>query len=416
MRKTALLLAAGILVCIYPLSGSDRGFPDTRTEKEIQALFKKVRPAYVFVAGGSGAVISPDGLIITNSHVVRQDKKFDIRLGDGRSFKADLLGNDPQGDLALLKIKNGKNLPYLPLADSEAVKLGEFCIAIGNPFGMGVVDQEPTLTFGVVSGLHVYNANYYDSIVTDAPINPGNSGGPLINWKGELIGVNGLMRPRWGLRSNTGLGFAIPSNQVKRWVPRLKMAKGKVVRHGRLFGLVYNTDEDSETERVLIKDVREGSDAADAGFKPGDMLVSFDNKPIWSVVRFNSILGTYPAGTEVAVKVKRSGSVKTLKFTLKEMRAGRFGFEVKTRRLRRNDRFVTVKSVKKGSNAYKAGMKKGDKIIEVQGRPMSGNIVLQLRALVAWMRRTPPQMDVTFKVSRKKGKKNEEIEISYKTE
>jgi len=410
------------LICVIPvlagawtIEASDRGFPDAQTEKEVKELFAKVKPAYVFVSGGSGAVVSPDGFVITNSHVVRTQKKFDIRLGDGRSFKADLLGNDPRGDLALLKIRGQTGLPYLPLANSNGVKLGDLCIAIGNPFGMGFVDQEPTLSFGVISGVHVFQANYTDAIVTDAPINPGNSGGPLINWKGELIGVNGMMRPRWGLRSNTGLGYAIPSNQVKRWIPKLEKAGGKVVRHGRLLGLSFEENKDAETEKVVIKEVKDESDAFKAGFKPGDEIVSFDNKPVWSAVRFSSILGTYPEGTEVTVKVKRAGSITKLTFELKELRPGEFGFKIKRPR-RANERHMTIESVKKGSNAEKAGLKKGDKILAVQGREMRGNIILQVANLLRWMRQVPPQTEVTLKIQRKQGKETSEMNVIFETE
>ncbi|MFC1479556.1 trypsin-like peptidase domain-containing protein [Planctomycetota bacterium] len=416
MKKGISFIAVIILICACSLSASERGFPDTETEKEIQELFKKVRPAYVFVAGGSGAVISPDGLVITNSHVVRRQKKFNIRLGDGRSFKADLLGNDPRGDLALLQIKGGADLPYLPLANSDAVRLGQFCIAIGNPFGMGFVDQEPTLSFGVVSGNHVFQQNYTDAIVTDAPINPGNSGGPLINWKGELIGVNGMMQPRWGLRSNTGLGYAIPANQVKRWIPVLQKAGGKVVLHGRLLGLVFERADESETDKVLVKEVKDGSDASEAGFKPGDEIVSFDNKPVWSAVRFSSILGTYPKGAEVTVKLKRGGKTKTLKFVLKELRPGKFGFALKTRGINRNDTHMTIKSVTKGSNAEKAGLKKGDKIVSVQDQPMTGSIVVQLLNMARWMPRVFPQTEIKLRIKRKAGNEETEMKIVFETE
>jgi len=414
VRTVCLLLFIRLLLLV-PCVGFSETYPDAVTERRLRDVLEKVLPAYVFVKGGSGAVISPEGLVITNNHVVRKAKKMDIRLGDGRSFKAVLLGRDPQGDLALLKIEGaGQPLPWIRLADSDAVRVGEFCIAVGNPFGMGFVDQEPTVTFGVISAVHQYSGNYSDAIVTDAPINPGNSGGPLLNMKGELIGVNGMIRTRWGLRSNTGVGFAIPANQVKRWLPFLEKAGGGIVRHGRLIGLAFEELKDGGAERAVVKEVKKGSDAEKAGFLPGDEILSCDGKPVWSPIRFRGILGTYPAGMEITVTVKRRGRTEKLVFKLPELRPGRFGFSLA--RPRGGDSHPRVGTVRKGSAAEKAGLKAGDEITEVQNRPLAGPVAAQVLRLTLWMRGVPPGTEVSFTVKRKEEGKEKTLTVTYTVE
>ena len=234
-----------------------------KEEKQIQNLIKKVKPAFVFLPQGSGVLISPDGYLLTNAHVLTSsDKVFPVRLGNGKAAKARLIGQDPIGDLALLKI-SGENHPFVKMVDMKNVKIGEACIALGNPFAIGLADKTPTITLGVISGLHQANGDYTDAIVNDAPINPGNSGGPLINLQGELLGINGLIKPSLGLRSNTGLAYAIPANQIKLWLPLLKKAKGGDVYHSVLYGIEMESSEDFKGTGAKLKKVKEGSLAAD---------------------------------------------------------------------------------------------------------------------------------------------------------
>lgn len=282
-------------------------------------LAARTMPAFVFVSGGSGVLISADGLVLSNAHVVGKQRSFNVRLGDGRAFKANLLGYHAFGDLALLQIEGGKDLPFLPLGDSDIMKPGAFCFTIGNPLALGLIDQQPTISTGVISAKNRLSDNYADALVIDAPINPGNSGGPLINAAGELIGINGKIQPRMGLRSNTGLGFAVPVNRIKRWLPLLKAARGGAVRHGRLDGIEWH--EPGRAVMVdyiapMIRNVGPGSDGARAGFKPGDTILRCQGETVRMALQLYLLLAMNPHSEPATVVVQRDGAETTLTFTL----------------------------------------------------------------------------------------------------
>lgn len=279
----------------------------TEADVRLEALCDKVKPAFVFIAGGSGVIIQPDGLMLTNTHVIENGKEFDVRLGNGRHYKARLLGRDVDGDLAVLRLegKIDEKFPYLELGDSESLRVGEPALAVGNPFGLGLVDQHPTFTVGIISAVHQLQGRYTECIVTDAEVNPGNSGGPLLNMAGQVVGINGQISTRWGLRSNTGLGYAISARQIKMWLPLLKEAQGGDVAHGRPVGLDFQRAATEKPDSVTIKSVAQGSPAEEAGFRPDDRIVSWDGMPVPNALRLMSIVGMYPAGHEVPVEVRR---------------------------------------------------------------------------------------------------------------
>lgn len=201
-----------------------------RLEKLIESTAARVVPAFVFVGGGSGVLISSDGWFLTNHHVAGERPDWQVTLPGGFIYKAEVVGYDVSGDICLCKIKNAKDLPYVELGDSDVIRPGEGVIAVGNPFMLGSMDFQPTVSFGVVSAMHRFQQNYADAIQTDAAVNPGNSGGPLFTIDGKLIGINGRIDTRFRNRVNTGIGLAIPINQIKNFMRVLK--KGGYVRHG----------------------------------------------------------------------------------------------------------------------------------------------------------------------------------------
>lgn len=361
MRATAAIIAAVLTACAM-LGGT------AFAEVDLASLCVAVRPAYVFIAGGSGVVIRPDGLMLTNDHVLEDRSRFDVRLGDGRSFKARLLGRDEVGDLALLKIDvpEGESLPHLPLGDSDAVRVGDEVVAVGNPFALGVIDQSPTFTLGIVSAVHHTQGNYTECIVTDAELNPGNSGGPLVTMAGEVVGINGQISTRYGLRSNTGLGFAISARQVALWLPLLEQADGGEVKHARLAGVVFESRDRVMPESVVVKDVAEGSSAAAAGFRAGDAIAAIDGAAVTNGHRLAGLLGIYPEGHEAVFRVRRGDGEETLRAVLTPLERCRTGIDLE--RPRGGDFRPIVEAVVEGSPADAAGLKSGDVIVAFAGR------------------------------------------------
>ncbi|HOX05238.1 MAG TPA: PDZ domain-containing protein [Planctomycetota bacterium] len=340
---------------------------------DMAGLIRRLLPAYIFVGGGSGVIISPDGYALTNHHVAGTAKVWKVRTAAGKVYVADVAGTDPVGDILLLKLRNAQDVPHLELGNSDAVQVGQTVVAIGNPFGLGVVDEAPTVTVGVVSATHRYHGNYSDAIQTDAPVNPGNSGGPLMTLDGKVVGINGQIATRFGTRSNTGIGYAIPANQIRRFLPLLKEAKGGRVRHGTIRGLQlrpFVPDAAVGEDRAVVQAVRAGSTAETAGFKPGDEILAAGGEAIVNYARFAGVLGTWPAGSELEVVVRRDGAEKKLGVRLDVLPVAEpvdFGWTLEPANpegLRRNQG-LKVKEVRKDGPAEKAGIRAGDVLLEL---------------------------------------------------
>jgi len=271
---------------------------------------------------GSGFFISPDGYILTNNHIVEGAVKITVTTKDGKEYQAERKGTDPPTDLALIKI-NGKDFPYAVLGDSSAIKVGEWVLAIGNPYGM-----ENTVTAGIISakgrqlGLGGNTPTYEDFIQTDAAINRGNSGGPLINLRGEVIGINSnILTPTGG---NIGIGFAIPSDIAKKVVVQLK-EKGRVIR-GRLG--IRGTDITEAMKKqlkltvdkgVIISQVEPDSPADKAGLKKYDVITEINGQKVenWKDLRFK--VADIQPGNVVTLKIIRDGKEMTVKATIDEL-------------------------------------------------------------------------------------------------
>lgn len=270
---------------------------------------------------GSGVIINQEGYILTNEHVVRDADKITVTLPDGREFKGTIKGTDPRSDLAVVKIK-ANDLPVAKLGDSDNLKIGQWVVAIGNPFGYMLHSPEPTVTVGVVSALHrslsssnMRERDYSDLIQTDAAINPGNSGGPLVNLGGEIIGINVAIFSTSG--GYQGVGFAIPANIAQKILSRL--IQGKKIAYGWLGVSVQNISEKlaiyfglSGKEGALVIKVLKDGPAEKAGLKDGDVILSFDGRKIKNVQELVKLAGNAEVGTKVKLGILRDKKQKEI--------------------------------------------------------------------------------------------------------
>lgn len=341
---------------------------------------------------GSGFIIDPQGFILTNSHVIENADEIKVRLDNDKEYDAEVVGKDPATDLALIKVKTKENLPTATLGDSEALRVGEWVLAIGNPFGYG-----HTVTVGIVSALgRTIGAGPYDDFIqTDASINPGNSGGPLFNARGEVVGINTAI-----VASGQGIGFATPVSKARELLPQLK--KGEVTRGWLGVGIQEVSHELAqkfgmrEKRGALVSDVFSGEPADKAGIKRGDIILEVGGKPIKNVKELLNLAASLPVGQKTEIKVWRDG--KVLSFNIiadrrpeeKKLASRRsrppqqeeeeesIGIKVaeitpemaQSLDLPRKEG-VIVKSVKPQSPAGKSGLQKGDVILEINRTPIT---------------------------------------------
>ncbi|VTQ53585.1 HtrA protease/chaperone protein / Serine protease (Protease DO) [Campylobacter jejuni] len=330
-----------------------------------------------FRALGSGVIIDADkGYVVTNNHVVDNATKISVQLNDGRKFDAKVIGKDPRSDIAVIQLQNAKNLTAIKMADSEQLRVGDYTVAIGNPYGLG-----ETVTSGIVSalgrsGLNI--ENYENFIQTDAAINRGNSGGALVNLNGELIGLNtAILAPDGG---NIGIGFAIPSNMVKNLSKQ--MIEFGQVKRGELG--IMGTELNSELAKAMKVDAQRGafisqvmpkSAAEKAGIKAGDVILSMNGKPISSFASFRADIGTMPIGTKVTLGLLREGKPMNVDVTIEQstqtpkVESGNIYTGIEGAELSNgaagDQKGVKVDDVKVGSTAARIGLKKGDVILGV---------------------------------------------------
>ena len=277
---------------------------------------------YDVKALGSGFIISEDGYILTNDHVAGNATKIIVTTTDGSQYDAQLIGTDHNSDVSLLKI-SGKKLPYLELGNSDDLAVGEWAIALGNPFGLFSINDKPTVTVGVISNTGVNlgleeGRNYRNMIQTDAAISSGNSGGPLLNANGEVVGMNAVIKSTAGNYQgevgSIGLGFAIPINHIKEVLSRLR--SGETLNHniGNLGWAFQDVDEKAKEyfqltsdEGVVIVQINYGSVAADAGFQTGDLITGLNDEKIRSAASLQSALADHEVGDKVTFHILRNG-------------------------------------------------------------------------------------------------------------
>ena len=332
---------------------------------------------------GSGVIVDPQGHILTNNHVVGDAAEVEVRFSDKTRLFAQVIGKDPDTDLAVLKVTTDRPLPAARFGDSTGVKVGQWVLAVGNPFGL-----DRTVTLGVVSGIGRENINlsrYENFIQTDASINPGNSGGPLFNLRGDIIGINTAI-----INFAQGIGFAIPSNMAKQVMQQL-IEKGKVVRAWLGVGLQPMTQDLAkkfgvdENEGVLVNEVFERDPVALAGIKPGDVITKVDGALVDTPNRLSRLVATLDPGATANVEVVRDGKRMVLKVALSERRDTvvtaslpqarsemKLGIDVQdltaglAEKFRlKESRGVLISKVEPGSLAQAEGLREGDLVKEV---------------------------------------------------
>jgi serine protease Do len=334
---------------------------------------------------GSGLIVDSDGHIVTNNHVIGDANEIEVRFSDKTKLIAHVVGKDPDTDLAVLKVTTDRPLPSARFGDSAGVKVGQWVLAVGNPFGL-----DRTVTLGVVSGIGRENINlsrYENFIQTDASINPGNSGGPLFNLRGEVIGINTAI-----INFAQGIGFAIPSNMAKQVIEQL-LAKGKVVRGWLGVGIQPLTAElakkfgVAEGEGVLVNEVFEKDPAALAGIRPGDVIVRIDGAVVDSPNKLSRLIATLTPGATSKIEVVRDLKRLTMDVPLTERRdaagivslpqqeekvGSRLGLDLQDVTATLAERFklrdskgVLIAKVESNSLAQAEGLREGDLIKEV---------------------------------------------------
>jgi serine protease Do len=376
---------------------------------------------------GSGLIVDASGIVLTNAHVVERATDIEVSTADGKKHKAKLIGVDRKTDLAVLKLQAGSPYPAAVLGDSDRVKVGDWVLAIGSPFGL-----QKTVTAGIISakGRSIGQGLYDDFLQTDAAINPGNSGGPLVNMSGEVVGINSAILSRTG--GNVGIGFSIPVNMAKQIYTELA-AKGKITR-GWLGVSIQPLTPDlakgfglKEPNGVLISDVVQDSPAAAAGVASGDIIIEFDRKKVDSPQELQKVVAATPPGRAVPLKVWRDKSEKTLEIkigetpddnvALKSTNKGKslLGLDVRpitpelARQLNlRNPEGVIVFQVDEDSAASEAGVQRGDVIREVNRQRVRSladfekatNDVKEGDRVTVLLQRGPQSLYVAFTVAR----------------
>lgn len=350
---------------------------------------------------GSGFIIDKSGYIVTNNHVIRNSKKITVVLPDGKEFKdkdVEVVGADERTDIALLKIKSKADLPYLSFGESENIEVGDWVMAVGNPFGF-----DGTVTVGVISAKNRSNISlnngpvYQDFIQTDASINPGNSGGPLVDLNGNVIGVNSAIASTTG--GSVGIGFAIPSDMALMIVNQLK-TDGKVAR-GYLG--IYPQELSSDLKKkfdmkddqtgILVAQVEKNTPAEKAGLKDGDIIVKFDGKKIDNVNKFRLTVAQTAAGKKVKIDILRDGKSKVIDAVIGKLEDDQAAADVqkteeasqwlsikveslseenKSKYSIQADKGVVITAIDGDSPLLEANLQIGDVIVKIENMPISG--------------------------------------------
>lgn len=373
------------------------GPEDSEPEEELSDAEKQTRPLGI----GSGFIISASGYVVTNHHVIDKADEIVVTLTDGTEYNAEITGSDPKTDLALLKLKEATDLPFLRWGDDDKSRVGDWVLAIGNPFGLG-----GSASTGIISarGRDIRSGPYDNFIQVDAAINRGNSGGPLFNMSGEVIGINSMIFSPGQGGGSVGIGFAIPATLAKNVITQLQ-SSGTVTRGWMGVSIGEVTDELAEAfqrnneEGALVSDVISGSPAEKAGVLAGDIILSFNGKRIKEVRNLPIAVAQAEIGKTYEIEIWRKGKAKTLKITTERLpepdavaqsdapsdetaepeidealgaQLTALSSELRERyQLNENQQGVLVLSVERGSLAAKNGLQRGDVIAELNWKPVT---------------------------------------------
>lgn len=391
---------APMLEKVLPAVVSVRVEGTASQDQKIPEEFKKFfgddlpeQPAQPFEGLGSGVIINANkGYVLTNNHVINQAQKISIQLNDGREFDAKLIGGDDQSDIALLQIQNPGKLTQIAIADSDKLRVGDFAVAVGNPFGLG-----QTATSGIISALGRSGLNLEgleNFIQTDASINRGNSGGALLNLNGELIGINtAILAPGGG---SVGIGFAIPSNMARTLAQQLidfgEIKRGLLGIKGTEMSADIAKAFNLDVQRgAFVSEVLPGSGSAKAGIKAGDIITSLNGKPLNSFAELRSRIATTEPGTKVKLGLLRNGKPLEVEVTLDTSTSSSASAEMITPalegatlsdgQLKDGGKGIKIDEVVKGSPAAQAGLQKDDIIIGVNHDRV--NSIAEMRKVLA---------------------------------
>lgn len=386
----------GIVPSMPPAASNDDNDSNNNQEKPTSPGYPD-KPRK-FQSIGSGVIIDPkEGIIITNDHVIRNAQIITVTLNDGRRLKAKLIGNDSETDVAVLKI-DAKNLKSIPLGDSDKIEVGDFVVAIGNPFGLNSFGNSQSATFGIISAMKRSDLNIEgveNFIQTDAAINPGNSGGALVNVKGELIGINTAIISLYG--GSVGIGFAIPINMAKDVA--LQIIKFGSVHRGLMGIFVQHlTPElaqamgyDDHLQGALVSQVNQGSPAEIAGIKAGDIITQINKTNITQASQVKTVISLLRVGSEVTIDVKRNNKDLKLRAIVTDVKQNEqqlqssnpFLYGLALRNFEQDSpphghiSGVQIVGASESSAGWRAGLRPGDVIITANRTPTPNTEVLQ---------------------------------------
>lgn len=403
-------LAAVLISALVPQAVS------AELQKRVEDCSKKISERFVFFGGGSGVLISADGYALTNHHVAGTLKTTKVTLYTGKQHDATLVCTDELGDISLFKLHGPpeEKFPFAELGDSDRLEMGQYVIACGNPFGITLPAEDlkwyPTITLGIVSATHRNQQTYFDCVQTDAAVNPGNSGGPLVTLDGKVVGINGRIATRYMNRVNSGVGYAIPANQIRNFLPEMIAGgKGGKIWHAMVAGLQI-ADQNTQGKGAKVQAVKAGSSADKAGFKRGDLITRVNQYGVFNKERYQGAIGTFPEGAEVTIKVEREGENEDIKVVLDRYSPFEALGMPSTERpaptrpkgsaylgvyVEETKEGLKVDDVRPDSPADQAGIQKGDLLLKVNNRSLGDRNELNSRV---WQRR--PGDRVTFSVKR----------------